>query len=43
VRPEVGFAFAHEDGIVQLAEVFAPATLALYEREIYKDPGQFIR
>ncbi len=43
VRPEVGLAFAHEDDELQLAEVFAPTTLAGYEQTIYEDPGSFVR
>jgi hypothetical protein len=43
VRPEIGFAFAHDDGEVELAEVFAPMTLEAYEHGIYEDPGSFVR
>lgn len=43
VRPDVGFAFAHDEDEVELAEVFAPTTLDRYEQEIYEDPGAFIR
>lgn len=43
VRPDHGVAFAHEDGELQLVELFAPTTLEAYEREIYEDPGSFIR
>ena len=43
VRPDVGFAFAHSDDAVELAEVFPPTTLEEYERRIYEDPGSFIR
>lgn len=43
VRPELGFAFAHDDGGVELAEVFPPTTLDAYEQQIYEDPGPFVR
>ena len=43
VRPELGFAFAHDDGAVELAEVFTPTTLDGYEQRIYEDPGPFVR
>jgi hypothetical protein len=43
VRPALGFAFAHDDGAVELAEVFEPTTLDDYEQRIYEDPGPFVR
>jgi hypothetical protein len=43
VRPEVGVAFSHEDGELQLVEIFDSTTLDAYERDIYEDPGDFIR
>jgi hypothetical protein len=43
VRPELGFAFAHDEGAVELAEVFPPTTLDDYEQRIYEDPGPFVR
>jgi hypothetical protein len=43
VRPALGFAFSHDEDAVELAEVFSPTTLAEYEREIYEDPGSFVR
>jgi hypothetical protein len=43
VRPERGFAFSHQDGQVELAEVFPPTTLEAYERDIYDEPAPEIR
>jgi hypothetical protein len=43
VRPERGFAFSHQDGRVELAEVFPPTTLEAYERDIYDEPAPEIR
>lgn len=43
VRPELGFAFAHDDGAVELAEVFSPTTLDDYGERIYEDPRTFAR
>jgi hypothetical protein len=43
VRPDIGFAFAHDQDAVELAEVFPPMTLDDYEREIYEPPEPFIR
>jgi hypothetical protein len=43
VRPELGFAFSHQDGEVELAEVFPPTTLEAYERDIYEEPAPEIR
>jgi hypothetical protein len=43
VRAERGFAFSHQDGRVELAEVFPPTTLEAYERDIYEEPAPEIR
>ncbi len=43
VRPERGFAFSHQAGKVELAEVFPPTTLEAYERDIYEEPSPEIR
>ena len=43
VRPERGFAFSHQAGGIELAEVFPPTTLDAYEREIYEEPAPEIR
>ena len=43
VRPERGFAFSHQAGGVELAEVFPPTTLDAYERDIYEEPAPEIR
>ena len=43
VRPERGFAFSHQAGVVELAEVFPPTTLEAYERDIYEEPAPEIR
>ena len=43
VRPERGFAFSHQGGAVELAEVFPPTTLEAYERDIYEEPEPEIR
>jgi hypothetical protein len=43
VRPDAGLAFSHDAGEVELAEVFTPMSLDAYERQIYEDPGEFIR
>lgn len=43
VRPEAGVAFSHEDGEVQLVEIFESTTLDAYERDVYQDPGDFIK
>ena len=43
VRPERGFAFSHQAGAVELAEVFPPTTLEAYERDIYEEPAPEIR
>jgi hypothetical protein len=43
VRAERGFAFSHQAGEVELAEVFPPSTLEAYERDIYEQPAPEIR
>lgn len=43
VYPEQGVAFATDGERVEIVEVFPPTTLDAYAKEIYKDPGEFIR
>jgi len=43
VRPERGFAFSHQGGKIELAEVFPATTLDAYERDIYEEPAPEVR
>ena len=43
VHAEQGVAWSSDGDEVAFVEVFRPRSLAEYEREIYRDPGPFIR
>jgi hypothetical protein len=43
VHAEQGVAYSADGDEVAFVEVFAPRPLADYERDIYRDPGPFVR
>lgn len=43
VYAEQGVAFSDDDEAIRFVEVFPPRSLDAYKREIYRDPGPFIR
>ena len=43
VHAEQGVAYSADGDEVAFVEVFRPRSLAEYERDIYRDPGLFIK